>query len=168
MTRTRGFASEASCPPVDVVLLGGRLDVPGAIHLTAFTMVKAFVRACSYASVQESAAICAINAISTSPHDPPRLLSQLEAAADFVVTQGLTNAQQHAGASRVVVQVRTDNDDLVVDVLDDAGGGADLAGSGLRGLSDRVEALGGSLTVESPPRGGTRLLARVPLGGASR
>lgn len=101
-------------------------------------------------------------------HDPPGLPSQLEAAAYFVVAGGLTNAQKHAGASRVVVQVLTDNGDLVVDVLDDGGGGAGLARSGLRGLSDRVEALGGSLTLESPPRGGTRLLARIPLGGASR
>jgi len=99
---------------------------------------------------------------------PPGLPSQLEAAAYYVVAEGLTNAQKHAGASRVAVQVRADEDDLVVDVLDDGGGGADLAGSGLRGLSDRVEALGGSLTLESPPRGGTRLLARIPLGDASR
>jgi hypothetical protein len=55
-------------------------------------MVKAFVRACSYAPVQASAVICAIDAISTSPHDPPVLLSQLEAAADFVVAQGLACA----------------------------------------------------------------------------
>jgi signal transduction histidine kinase len=64
----------------------------------------------------------------------------------------------------VTVRVRTADRTLVVEVLDDGGGGADVEGSGLRGLADRVEALGGTLSLESPPGGGTRLLASIPLG----
>ncbi len=90
------------------------------------------------------------------------LLEQVEAAAYYVVAEALTNAQKHAGASRLVVRARTEGETLVVEVLDDGGGGADEEGSGLRGLVDRIEALGGTLTLESPPGGGTRLLARIP------
>ena len=93
----------------------------------------------------------------------PGLPEQLEAAAYYVVAEGLANAHKHAGASSVVVRARTDDETLVVEVLDDGVGGADEEGSGLRGLADRVEALGGTLALESPAGGGTRLLARIPL-----
>ena len=59
--------------------------------------------------------------------------------------------------------MRADGGVLVIEVLDDGMGGADQEGSGLRGLRDRVEALGGTLAVESPRGGGTRLLAQLPL-----
>ena len=66
-------------------------------------------------------------------------------------------------ASRVQIDVRHDGGRLAVAVADDGVGGADASrGSGLRGLADRVEALGGQLMVESPPGGGTRLLAEIP------
>jgi PAS domain S-box-containing protein len=100
----------------------------------------------------------------------PWLPGQVEAAAYYVVAEGITNAQKHAGAARVTVRLRTVRTDrtadqtLVVEVVDDGGGGADVEGSGLRGLADRVEALGGTLSLESPRGGGTRLLARIPLG----
>ena len=93
----------------------------------------------------------------------PGLPEQLEAAAYYVVAEGLANTHKHAGASTVEIRTRTDEEALVVDVLDDGVGGANEAGSGLRGLTDRVEALGGTLVLESPPGGGTRLLARIPL-----
>jgi len=93
----------------------------------------------------------------------PGLPEQIEAAAYYVVAEGLANAHKHAGASRVVVCLQTDHDTLVVEVLDDGVGGADEEGSGLRGLVDRVEALGGTLALESPAGGGTRLLGRIPL-----
>jgi signal transduction histidine kinase len=91
------------------------------------------------------------------------LPDQVEAAAYYVVAEGLANALKHAGASLVVIRTRTDGGDLVVEVSDDGLGGADEEGSGLRGLADRIEALGGTLILESPPRGGTRLVARVPV-----
>ena len=93
----------------------------------------------------------------------PGLSEQLEAAAYYVVAEGLANAHKYAGASRVAVRIQTDRENLDVEVLDDGVGGADEEGSGLRGLTDRVEALGGTLVLESPAGGGTRLLARIPL-----
>jgi signal transduction histidine kinase len=93
----------------------------------------------------------------------PGLPEQVEAAAYYVVAEGLANAHKHAGASGVVVRVQSDRETLVVEVLDDGVGGADEEGSGLRGLADRIEALGGTLALESPAGGGTRLLARIPL-----
>ncbi len=87
----------------------------------------------------------------------------VEAAAYFVVAEGLTNVARHAeGASRVEVAVSDGDGALVVEVGDDGAGGASLDGSGLRGLSDRVAALGGELEVTSPPGGGTRLRAVIP------
>ncbi len=92
------------------------------------------------------------------------LPSQVQAAAYYVVAEGVANVNKHAGASRVVVRTRTDDGTLVVEVADDGAGGADEQGSGLRGLADRVEALGGTLALDSPAGGGTRLLARIPVG----
>jgi signal transduction histidine kinase len=78
------------------------------------------------------------------------------------VSEALANAAKHAGANRVVVDVREDGDELRVQVSDDGAGGADASGSGLRGLADRVAALGGELSVRSPRGGGTRVIATVP------
>jgi PAS domain S-box-containing protein len=91
------------------------------------------------------------------------LPNQVQAAAYYVVAEGVANVNKHAGASRVIVRTRTDEGTLVVEVVDDGGGGADEQGSGLRGLADRVEALGGTLALDSPAGGGTRLLARIPV-----
>jgi signal transduction histidine kinase len=69
----------------------------------------------------------------------------------------------------VVVRVATDDRAALVEIVDDGVGGADPAqGSGLRGLADRVEALGGALRLESPPGGGTCLSAEIPLPGGAR
>jgi PAS domain S-box-containing protein len=91
------------------------------------------------------------------------LSEQVEAAAYYVVAEGLANVHKHAGASQVAVNARAEDERLCVEVLDDGKGGADEEGTGLRGLSDRVEALGGHLTLASPPGGGTRLFAEIPL-----
>ena len=92
-----------------------------------------------------------------------RLPEQVEAAAYYVVAEALANVHKHAGACEVVVRATTDDDGITVEVLDDGVGGADPHGGGLRGLADRVDALGGRLTVESADGGGTRLLARIPV-----
>jgi PAS domain S-box-containing protein len=94
-----------------------------------------------------------------------RLPEQVEAAAYYVVAEALTNAQKHAGARCVVVRAATDDHGLTVEVVDDGIGGADEEGSGLRGLTDRIEALGGRLTLDSPTGAGTRLLAEIPHSG---
>jgi signal transduction histidine kinase len=93
-----------------------------------------------------------------------RLPPQVEAAAYYVVAESLTNIARYAQASSVQVRVRLREDAARVDVIDDGIGGADPSrGSGLRGLADRVEALEGTLGVESPPGAGTRVWADIPL-----
>ena len=78
--------------------------------------------------------------------------------------EALTIVTQYARASQVAVAVEESGDRLTIRVVDDGVGGADpAAGSGLSGLTDRIEALGGDLRVESPPGGGTRVTAEVPL-----
>jgi signal transduction histidine kinase len=92
-----------------------------------------------------------------------RLPEPVEAAAYYVVAEALANVAKYAGASSVTVSVGRQNGAAVVEVADDGVGGADSArGSGLRGLSDRVESLGGVLAVDSPPGLGTRLRAEIP------
>jgi signal transduction histidine kinase len=93
-----------------------------------------------------------------------RLGEPLEAAVYFVVAESLTNAVKHAGASSLHVRMAADQDELRVEIADDGRGGADPGtGTGLRGLADRVEALGGRLALESPPGSGTVVRAALPL-----
>jgi len=95
---------------------------------------------------------------------PARYAAPVEAAAYFVCSEALANVGKYAEASRVVVEIDERGRLLVVAVSDDGKGGASLEkGSGLRGLADRVEALGGHLTVTSPTGEGTRLVAEFPL-----
>jgi hypothetical protein len=92
-----------------------------------------------------------------------RLSPETEAAAYFVCSEALANVAKHARASQTSVQVSIDEWLLKVEVTDTGIGGADAAaGSGLQGLADRVEALGGSLTVTSSVHGGTRVVAELP------
>jgi signal transduction histidine kinase len=98
--------------------------------------------------------------------DPPaeRLPGPVEAAAYYVVSEALANVAKYAQASQVRISVAQRNGAAVVEVVDDGVGGADPAsGSGLRGLADRVEALGGRLRVESPVAEGTRVEAEIPI-----
>jgi signal transduction histidine kinase len=96
---------------------------------------------------------------------PERLSELIEVAAYYVVAECLTNIVKHAGAGSASVRLRADGGSLVIEVADDGTGGADTrAGSGLRGLVDRVEALGGSLQLWSPPGAGTRVRAVLPCG----
>jgi signal transduction histidine kinase len=96
-----------------------------------------------------------------------RLPEQIEIAAYYVVSEALTNIAKYAHATAVDVQVVIGDGVLQVGVRDDGRGGADLTGgSGLVGLRDRVEALGGHLWLHSPPGTGTTLQAQVPVGQA--
>jgi signal transduction histidine kinase len=96
-----------------------------------------------------------------------RLPDPVEAAAYFVVSEALTNVVRHSGAEQAEVGIRRDDGRLVVEVADDGSGGADPAGSGLRGLADRVGALDGRLWVDDPAGGGTIVRADIPLGGGN-
>ena len=81
-----------------------------------------------------------------------------------MIAEALANVIKYARASVVEVRVSCDETSARVEVADDGIGGADAAhGSGLRGLSDRVAALEGTLTVDSPPEQGTRIVAEIPL-----
>ena len=92
-----------------------------------------------------------------------RLPSGVETAAYFVVAEALTNVAKYAQAEEATVSVKREHGYVVVEVQDDGVGGADpRAGSGLRGLSDRVAALDGELELDSPPGVGTTLRARMP------
>jgi PAS domain S-box-containing protein len=92
-----------------------------------------------------------------------RLPEPVEAAAYYLIAEALTNVTKYAHASAVSVRVAASDAGVAVEVSDDGVGGADPAtGSGLRGLADRVEALGGSLEVVSPPGSGTALRAEIP------
>jgi signal transduction histidine kinase len=92
-----------------------------------------------------------------------RLPERQEVAAYYVVAESLTNTAKYAHASSADVKVRHTNGRLLVEVVDDGVGGADTGGgSGLRGLADRVEALGGRLRVWSPAGSGTRVEAEIP------
>jgi signal transduction histidine kinase len=92
----------------------------------------------------------------------------IEAAAYFVCAEALANVAKYAAAARADVSVSAAEGRLLVEVRDDGTGGADIAGgSGLSGLRDRVETLGGSLTMTSPAGAGTRLSAEIPLHSAA-
>src|SRR3954470_14776544 len=91
-----------------------------------------------------------------------RLPESVEVAAYYVVAESLTNITKHAHATDASVGVARVNGDLVVEIVDDGIGGADTEhGSGIRGLADRVEALGGRLRVWTPVGGGTRVKAEI-------
>jgi signal transduction histidine kinase len=94
---------------------------------------------------------------------PHRLPGAVESMAYFTVAEALTNATRHSGASGITVAGRLDGDRLVLLITDDGRGGADpTAGTGLRGLADRLAVLGGGLVVDSPVGGPTRLRVEVP------
>ena len=94
---------------------------------------------------------------------PGRLPDQVEVAAYYVVAEALTNAARHAHAAEVKVTVKAADGHLDLTVQDDGAGGADPSnGSGLIGLVDRVEAVGGHLWVNSPAGVGTSLTASIP------
>jgi PAS domain S-box-containing protein len=93
-----------------------------------------------------------------------RLPEPVETAAYYLIAEAVTNVAKYAQATHIAVNVAADDGRLVVDVSDDGVGGADPSGgTGLRGLSDRVEALHGRLRIESPRGGGTRLSAEIPI-----
>jgi signal transduction histidine kinase len=88
----------------------------------------------------------------------------LEAAVYFVVAEALTNVAKYAQATSARVRISEEGWTLVAEIVDDGIGGADpTAGTGLRGMADRVAALDGTIELESPPGGGTRLRASVPI-----
>jgi signal transduction histidine kinase len=100
---------------------------------------------------------------------PTQLPPPTAAAIYFICAEALTNSAKHAAASRVTAVITSGDGRVYVEVADDGIGGADAGlGSGLSGLADRVETLGGRMHVDSLPGHGTRLAAEIPLDGESR
>ncbi|GAA2905086.1 hypothetical protein GCM10010517_71230 [Streptosporangium fragile] len=115
------------------------------------------------AAVQDLASRCPIPAVVESDFDQ-RVPAAVESNAYFVVAEAVTNAVKHAQASRIDISLER-GEALQIRVADNGVGGvsAATAGSGLTGLADRVAAFDGTLTIESPPGGGTTILARIPI-----
>jgi signal transduction histidine kinase len=119
----------------------------------------------------------ALEALTTRAPLPVELLVEpggrppepVELAAYYLVSEALTNIIKHSDATSAGVSVARRGTQLVVEVADDGAGGADrVIGTGLRGLTDRIEALGGRLEVSSPPGAGTTLRAEIPLARNAR
>jgi signal transduction histidine kinase len=97
-------------------------------------------------------------------HVNERLPEPVEVSAYYVIAEALTNAAKHARAPTVSVQIEVVGNVLLLAVRDDGAGGADFTrGTGLVGLKDRVEALGGRIFLDSPPGAGTSLRVELPL-----
>jgi signal transduction histidine kinase len=95
-----------------------------------------------------------------------RLPEAIELGAYFVASEALANATKHARASRIDVSLALHDAGVLLSIHDDGVGGAQLGGWGLVGLRDRVEALGGRVTIDSPPGSGTRIIAELPVAPA--
>jgi signal transduction histidine kinase len=113
------------------------------------------------AALSGLAALCPVP-VAVDVDLPQRPSPTVEAIAYFVVAEALTNIAKHSGASTAAVHVKSSGKMLRVVVDDDGRGGADRRGAGLSGLADRVQAVDGRLTVNSPPGGPTEIEAELP------
>jgi signal transduction histidine kinase len=137
----------------------------------ALVELRALVRGIHPAVLTERGLDAALSSVVARASVPVQLVvdvderpsAPIESAAYFVVTEALTNVDRHAHATRALVEVVRRDDRLVIEVTDDGAGGADEgAGSGLRGLTERVESLGGWMRVMSPAGGPTTILVELP------
>ena len=166
-------AAQAAVPPE----LGGQLDEAVAEATGALEELTEIARGIHPAILAERGLRPALKTLARRSPIPvdlqvradERLPEPVEVSAYYVVAEALTNAAKHSRASAVSVEVEVAGEVLRVAVRDDGAGGADLArGTGLAGLKDRVEALGGRIFLDSPPGGGTSLQIALPLSGPSR
>jgi PAS domain S-box-containing protein len=148
------------------------LDSAGSELMQALEELRELARGIHPAVLSDQGLRAALGALTGRSPVPVHLDVELgselpppvEAAAYYVVAESLTNIAKYAGASLVEVIVRSDGAGTSVQVRDDGVGGADpAAGTGLRGLADRVDALGGVLRVSSPAGAGTTVTAELPL-----
>ena len=158
--------------PPDLDELAAELDCVVAGMDTALEELREFARGIHPAILGEGGLGPALKVLarrSTVPVDldvrtQGRLPEPVEVAAYYVVSEALTNAAKHAQAATVGVDVEASDDVLRVRVRDDGVGGADFTrGSGLVGLRDRVEALGGRIALESNPGRGASLAVELPV-----
>jgi signal transduction histidine kinase len=143
---------------------------------TALAELRELARGIHPAILTEAGLGAALHALATeSPipttlelDAPAEISPQVEAAVYYVVAETLANVAKYAQASAVQILLGVDQGSLRLEIRDDGRGGADpSAGSGIRGLTDRVAALGGRLDVRSPEGKGTQVVARFPMAGAT-
>ncbi|GAA5114802.1 AAA family ATPase [Pseudonocardia adelaidensis] len=163
--------AKAAVPP-ESAELAARLDDLAAEAGGALAALRELARGIHPADLVDGGLLPAFKALARRSTVPVRLAvqadqrlpEQVEIAAYYVVAEALTNTAKHAHASVVIVAAEADDAVLRVCVRDDGRGGADLGGgSGLVGLKDRVEALGGRLSLQTAPRTGTTVQAELPL-----
>jgi len=166
-------AAEASVPP-ELGELAAELSSVAADMKSVLDELREFARGIHPAILSEAGLVAALGTLARTCAVPVELSTRVderpsetvEVAAYYVVSEALANATKHAEASVVWVDVTAADDVLRIDVRDDGVGGVDPArGSGLVGLRDRVEALGGRISVESPRGKGTSIQVELPLGG---
>jgi signal transduction histidine kinase len=164
-------AAQAAVPP-GLPELSDELDVAAVELIRAIDELRDFAHGIHPATLAEGGlrpALRKLAGASAVPvdlamHIRGRLPERIEVAAYYVVSEALTNAAKHGRATRVSVRVDATGDMLRVDIRDDGVGGAEFGrGSGLVGLKDRVEALGGEITLKSEPTAGTSLSIELPL-----
>lgn len=170
LVRMAGRRYGGSLPPEVRALLSGTVDE----LQTAITELRELARGIRPAILTEAGLVAAVRsladrvpmAVALSVGEVPRLDSAVEATAYFVTSEALTNALKHARTESVDVRIEVEGTELRVSVTDRGVGGADVdGGTGLAGLRDRVQALGGELDVASGV-GGTTVSAVIPLGEA--
>ncbi|WP_072482456.1 sensor histidine kinase [Amycolatopsis australiensis] len=168
LLRMAGRRHGAELPPEVRALLAGTVEE----LQTAITELRELARGIRPAILTEAGLVPAVRSladripmeVALSVGTVPRLDAAVEATAYFVTSEALTNALKHAQTDRADVRIAVDGARLRVEVTDRGAGGASVeGGSGLAGLRDRVQALGGELDVTSGP-GGTTVRAVIPLG----
>lgn len=166
-------AAQATVPPA-LTELSGELDRVAGELTTALNELRETARGIHPAILAEGGLVPALKALARRSPIPveldlraeQRLPDRLEISAYYFVSEALTNVTKHSRAATVKISTELTSDALRVCVTDDGQGGADLArGTGLIGLRDRVEALGGRLHLDSPRGAGTTLNAQFPLAG---
>ncbi len=166
-------AAQAAVPPA-LGELGGELANVGEGLVSVMDDLREMARGIHPAILSEGGLAPALKTLARRSTVPvqidvqadARLPERIEVAAYYVVSEALANAAKHAHASVVHVSAATTGQVLHLHVRDDGTGGADpVRGSGLIGLKDRVEALGGTITIDSPAGAGTSLHAELPLAG---
>jgi len=169
MTMDLGLAQEKlDSDPVAARELVGQAQVEARTAIVELRELVAGIYPAVLADRGLDAALSGIAAASPVPVTldvelPERVPPAVEVAAYFVVAETLANVAKHSGATRVTVSLEMEDSTLVVEVSDDGRGGADAAaGTGLKGLADRVAALDGRLRFASPRGGPTLVRAEIP------
>jgi signal transduction histidine kinase len=171
LRRARGQLPAHAAPELEATLEGASEPLADAL-----AELRALARGIHPAILTEAGLAAALRTLARESPVPVsatieldgRLPEPVEAAAYFLAAEALTNVAKYAGADAVMMTAVTDAGRLRVEIADNGVGGADPgAGSGLRGLADRLAALDGALEIYSPPGKGTRLVADLPLPGGS-